>query len=133
MNALKYLFFFFFFCYLASCKDNPYQQGHRLYDYYCANCHMEDGTGLKGIMPPLAGADYVEEDPLRMACIIRYGMEGRIEVNGITYDEPMAGIRELSDFEITNIINYINHAWDNDYGFVRIDEVRERLDECVGN
>ena len=94
---------------------------------------MEDGTGLKGIMPPLAGADYVEEDPLRMACIIRYGMEGRIEVNGITYDEPMAGIRELSDFEITNIINYINHAWDNDYGFVRIDEVRERLDECVGN
>ena len=93
---------------------------------------MEDGTGLKNLIPPLKGADFVKADPLRIACIVRKGMEGPVTVNGITYNQPMPGLREdkISAFEITNIINYINQAWGNDYGYVGYEEVKRKLEEC---
>ncbi len=115
---------------IPACDDNPYKQGQGLYATQCANCHMEDGTGLEGAIPPLAGADYVEEDPLRMACIIRYGQNDTIVVNGRTYSQVMPGNDQLTEFQITNIINYVNHAWGNDYGIVKLEEVRALLEEC---
>lgn len=112
-------------------ERRPFRQGEILYNNFCANCHMADGSGLKGLIPPLAGADYVEADPARTACIIRYGLEDTIVVNDTSYTQPMAGIDKLSDFEITNIINYINQAWGNDYGYTTFDEVKARLDSCA--
>ena len=114
----------------SSCQDDPFKQGAILYTNFCANCHMEDGTGLEGLIPPLAGADYVEKNPLDMVCIIRYGMSGPIEVNGKQYDQPMAGIPQLSEFEIANVINYINQAWGNDYGYTKLEDIRQDLENC---
>ncbi len=91
---------------------------------------MEDGSGLAGNIPPLANADFLRERQSEIACIIRYGIEGPITVNGIAYENPMAGIPELSDTEITNVINYINQAWGNDFGYVPYDSVREALKGC---
>lgn len=92
---------------------------------------MADGSGLQGLIPPLAQADYIAQDPAATACIIRYGLADTIVVNDTTYAQPMAGIEALSDFEITNVINYINQAWGNDYGYVGFDEVKNRLDSCA--
>ncbi len=114
----------------TSCQDNPYQQGHILYDYHCSNCHMEDGSGLEGVIPPIAGADYMAENQDQLACIIRYGLYDTIVVNGVTYQQPMAGISELEPVAIVNIINYINHAWGNDYGLAKLEEVRVQLEKC---
>ncbi len=116
---------------LESCNDNPYKQGKMIYDSQCANCHMDDGSGLKGNIPPLANADYIADDPYLMACIIKHGVEGEVVVNGVTYNQPMAGIEEITDFQITNVINYINNAWGNDYGLAKVQEVRKRLEECA--
>lgn len=93
---------------------------------------MDDGSGLEGLIPPLANADYVQNYSSKTACIIRYGMEGEITVNGKTYNNPMEGIPQLSDTEITNVINYIHHAWGNDYGYVKFKEVKGALQECEG-
>ena len=30
--------------------------GQRLYTTHCANCHMDNGQGLRQLIPPLAGA-----------------------------------------------------------------------------
>jgi len=130
INLLLFCFFASLIIFLSNCQSNPYQQSKGLYNYYCANCHMEDGTGLKGIIPPLKGADYVKTDPLRTACIIRYGIQGAVIVNDTTYNQPMAAIPELTEFEITNIINYINQAWGNDFKYVKFEEVKERLERC---
>jgi len=117
---------------LTQCGERkPFRQGEILYNNYCANCHMEDGSGLRGLIPPLAGADYVAKDPLGMACIIRYGLADTIVVNDTVYAQPMAGIRELTDFEVTNVINFINQAWGNDYGYASFHEVKARLDSCA--
>ena len=91
---------------------------------------MDDGSGLAGNIPPLAQSDYVRQNQGQLACIIRYGMEGAIVVNGKTYQNPMAGIPQLSEFEIANIVNYINQAWENDYGYLQLKAVREALEKC---
>ena len=91
---------------------------------------MDDGSGLEGLYPPLANADYIKDDPLKMVCIIRNGMEGEISVNGRTYNQAMEAIPQLSEFEIANIINYINQAWGNDLGFVKLGDVRSQLETC---
>jgi mono/diheme cytochrome c family protein len=115
---------------LSNCGQQPYRQGQILYENFCANCHMEDGSGLGGNIPPLANADFLRERQAEIACIIRYGIAGPIIVNGIAYENPMAGIPELSDTEITNVINYINQAWGNDFGYVPYDSVRVALKAC---
>lgn len=123
--ALVFVGFF-----LVACQNNPYQQGEIMYGTYCANCHMEDGTGLRGRIPPLAKSDYLRKRPDDIACIIRYGKTGEIEVNGKTYSEAMPGVPQLTDFEITNIINYIHQAWGNEYGYVKVQEVQKALEKC---
>lgn len=94
---------------------------------------MEDGQGLKGLIPPLANADYLKNNQAQIACIIRHGMQGTILVNGKEYEQIMQPIPQLSDFEIANVINYINQAWGNDYGFVPINEVQASLKKCDAN
>ena len=91
---------------------------------------MDDGTGLVGNIPPLAGTDYLAKHQDRLACIIRYGIDEEIVVNGKTYTQVMEGIDQLSDAEITNVINYINTAWGNELPFVPITEVQEGLKNC---
>ena len=113
-----------------SCQQEPYQQGKVLYTTHCENCHMADGTGLGGNIPPLAGADYLASEQELISCIIRNGQAGQIVVNGVTYDEEMPGVPDLTDFQIANIINYINHAWGNDYGFVKVEDIRTELENC---
>jgi mono/diheme cytochrome c family protein len=91
---------------------------------------MEDGSGLQGVIPPLAKSDYLEPNRDRLACIIRYGIEEPMVVNGVKYNQPMAGIDRLSDFEIANIINYVNNAWGNENPYMSIEEVRKSLNVC---
>jgi len=124
--------FFISACFVifSACNDTPYTHGKILYENFCEQCHFENGEGLKNLIPPLAGADYLEKEKDKLACIIRYGMKGEIVVNGKTYNQEMTPSLKLKDSEIANIINYINSAWGNDYGYVSITEVEEALKNC---
>ena len=115
---------------LAACHDNPYKQGEMYYTNLCANCHMEDGGGLELLVPPLAGADLVRDHPEKVACIIRHGLTSKVLVNGIEYDGEMPAVPELSDFEIVNVINFINNAWGNDFQEVTYEQVKAALENC---
>ena len=37
--------------------------------------------------------------------------------------------KELSEFQIVNILNYINQAWGNDYGRISVEDTRRWLAE----
>ena len=63
-----------------SCETETFRQGRILYTNFCADCHMDDASGLKGVIPPLARADYVRDHQLELPCIIRVGMEGEIRI-----------------------------------------------------
>lgn len=114
----------------SGCDREPYPQGKILYENFCVNCHMDNGSGLEGLIPPVVGSDYVQNQVGGTACIIRYGREEPMEVNGRRYTQPMPANPRLSDFEIANIINYMRHAWSNDYGYVTLEEVRQALETC---
>ncbi len=112
-----------------ACGKTDNAQGHSLYDQHCASCHFEEGTGLRQLMPPLAGSDYLRDYQKEVVRGMRYGMAGPMLVNGITYDEAMPGNKELSEFQIVNIVNYINQAWGNDYGRIAVEDTRKWVAE----
>lgn len=91
---------------------------------------MEDGAGLKMLIPPLAKADYLKENQASLPCLIKNGIKGPIIVNGKEYSTEMAGIPSLNDIQINNIINYINNAWGNDFGDSNVKIVKEALEQC---
>jgi mono/diheme cytochrome c family protein len=118
------------FLLLAACNQQ-YPQGQRIYEAYCANCHMADGSGLGRVIPPLAGADYLSLQRQNVPCVIRYGSKGGLVVNGIAYKEPMPSARNLNEVELSNLINYINTAWNNDLPETSPVEVKAALEQCA--
>lgn len=117
--------------FFGSCSEGGgYADGKRLYDVHCQNCHMEDGTGLGELIPPLAKADMLQQSGALAACWVRNGLEGEIVVNGVKYDNVMPANEELSEVEINNILNYINNAWGNERAFISPNEVEEVLKAC---
>lgn len=118
------------FVFLIACNMNPYQEGGRLYKVYCENCHMQDGKGLRGLIPPLANSDFLTKNKEQIPCIIKNGLKGAIIVNDTTYNTEMEGNPELSAVQINNIINYIYHAWNNDLKKSNINDVEKYLQNC---
>ena len=132
MNKVFPVFFLlgilFYSC--LNLDSNPYKQGKKLYEDNCQNCHQEDGKALEGLIPPLAGSDYLQKNKMNVPCIIQYGMEGEVIVNGKSYNHPMPGITILTPIQIANIVNYISNEWGNDYGYISYEDVVKALENC---
>jgi hypothetical protein len=94
---------------------------------------MSDGIGLKTLIPTLVKSDYLLDNPMKTACIIRNGLKDTIVVNGKIFKQEMPAIPALSDVEIANIMNYIHSSWGNDMPFVTMEDVKKSLDRCRGN
>lgn len=101
-----------------------------VYELHCGNCHGKKGEGLRSLYPPLAGSDYLKNHQSELPCIIRYGLEGEIEVKGKKFNQPMAGLEQLGPGEVTRIINYINTSWGNDFPTRKVRDVKKRLEGC---
>lgn len=101
-----------------------------LYQNSCANCHMNDGQGLKNLIPPLADADYLLKFEHKLPCIIKHGLKGEIVVNGKSYNQVMPSNESLSDIDIANLINYIRNEWGNSHSHIPLNQVKEALQKC---
>jgi len=102
----------------------------KLYQQNCANCHMDDGKGLRGVIPPLAGADFLDSQEDNLPCIIKNGLEGKIIVNGISYQQAMPANPRMTDADIANLINYIRNEWGNQAKYMPESRVKELLKKC---
>jgi mono/diheme cytochrome c family protein len=87
-------------------------RGKGIYEGNCIACHMEKGEGLDGVFPPLAHSDYLKADKKRAAQQILYGASGEMTVNGTLYNGEMAAF-DLTDTEVSDVLNYINHSFGN--------------------
>lgn len=115
---------------LTQCFTSKKDEGKRLYEQHCQSCHMEDGSGLKGLIPPLAEADYLQEHRNQLPCIIRQGMQGSIIVNGVEYNKEMPGVEGLREDHITNLLNYIQTNFGNNNQRYTMPEVEQLLQSC---
>lgn len=105
-------------------------QGRLLYIQHCSNCHQMDGTGLAQLIPPLAKADFLNQNPRKVLCIIRWGHEGSIVVNELEYNQPMPANPQLKDIEIAEIATYIFNAWGNKGEFIPVKKAQDWLNDC---
>lgn len=106
------------------------EQGRQLYIEHCSLCHMENGEGLAGLIPPLKKADWLAKNPEKIACIIRYGQKGEVKVNGITYNHPMPPNLKLSDIEIHNLTNFILSNFENNISKRTFEQIIKDLQTC---
>lgn len=87
-------------------------RGKEVYTTQCITCHLEQGEGIEGTFPPLAKSDYLMADKKRSILQILHGASGEMKVNGITYNGEMPAI-ELSDEEVSDVLNYVRNSWGN--------------------
>jgi nitrite reductase (NO-forming) / hydroxylamine reductase len=88
--------------------------GKAAYLANCAACHQPDGKGLPGAFPPLAGADWLKNNPPEtvIASVLK-GMSGEMVVNGVTYNNVMPAMSHLSDADVASILTYVYASWGN--------------------
>lgn len=106
-------------------------QGQELYVTHCLSCHMEDGKGLRGVIPPLAQADYLQKNRFQLACLIRYGTDTAMVVNGKTYQQAMPANTSLTDTDIANVLNYVMKSWGNKEKPLSLQEIQTQLEVCA--
>ena len=104
--------------------DDKYAEGKEVYDRSCVACHMKDGNGLEEVFPPLAGSDYLLEDPVRALKQVLHGSDEVMTVNGVEYDQVMPA-QDVTDEEAVQVVNYILNAWGNDGGEVSMDDLKK--------
>lgn len=88
------------------------KRGKIVYNDMCITCHMPNGKGVPKAFPPLADSDYLRNKQSESIKGVKYGMSGKIIVNGVTYNNVMSPLG-LSDDEVADVMNYINNSWGN--------------------
>lgn len=113
------------FLYTLSCRPETYSQGEALYKYHCENCHMEDGSGLGKLIPPLDSSRLTLSDPVKLVCLIRKGLP----VNKLTGQQMPANLK-LNEVEMTNLVNFLGSKYASNPQTVIVPEVKKMLAGC---
>ncbi len=89
------------------------EKGAEVYNDYCIQCHLGKGEGVEGTFPPLAKSDWLTPERYKEAIqVVKYGQNGEIKVNGVTYNGTMTNL-ELYEDEVADVMNYIMNNWGN--------------------
>ncbi len=91
---------------------DPLVLGKRTYTN-CMACHQQDGKGLAGQFPPLAGSPWVTGSPRVLARILLHGLNGPVQVLGQTYNGVMPAWGRFSDAQIAAVLTFIRGSWGN--------------------
>ncbi len=110
-------------------KQQNITTGMMLYRNNCANCHGKKGEGLNKAYPPLAGTDYILKNKNFLPCIIKNGLNGKINISNNIYNMPMPPV-SLTDIEMAQIITYITNEWGNNAEITNSDDVIKNLKNC---
>lgn len=100
--------------------------GAAVFSGHCAACHQGTGLGLPGVFPPLAGSEYVNGDPARLARLVLRGLTGPVTVAGAQFNGAMpAWADQLKDAEIAAVLTYVRSHFGNSTGPVAADVVTD--------
>ena len=124
------------YCLLSGCnkRDPKFQQyfveGEQLYLKHCSNCHQSTGKGLWLVYPPLAPSDFMDNKFEEVICMIKYGREGEVVVNGNSYSQRMPGVPTLTELEIAEITTYVYNCWGHERGMVDVRDIGPVIRKC---
>ena len=78
---------------------------------HCSVCHQADGSGVPGVTPPLKGAHWkrlLSHDGTYVLEVLLYGLNGKIEVAGDSYNGVMPSFSKLTDTELALLVQHVN-------------------------
>jgi mono/diheme cytochrome c family protein len=77
----------------------------------CAVCHQPDGKGAPSVYPPLADSvgRYValKEGRVYLIDVVAFGMGGKIESGGDSFEGDMPPWPQLSDQDVADVLDYV--------------------------
>ena len=88
------------------------ERGSEIYEDFCVTCHKGNGEGVAHTYPPLAKSDFLMSNREKSIRGIKYGQQGELVVNGVTYNNAMDPLG-LEDDEIADVMNFILNSWGN--------------------
>lgn len=94
----------------AALKD-----GRLLYQQYCASCHKDDGKGITGAFPALAGSAIVQGTPDKLSALVLNGTQ-----------KQMPAFKFLNDDDAAQILTYIRTQWGNKGGDIASSTVKQQ-------
>ena len=105
--------------------DEALLPGMKVYQTYCASCHMMSGKGAPGMNPPLIDTKWVLGDKERLIKVVLNGLSDPIEIKGEIYQNIMASHAFLTDQQIADVLSFIRNNWGNSASYITVDEVAE--------
>jgi nitrite reductase (NO-forming) len=96
----------------AANKEERIARGKIIYTSVCTACHQPEGQGIPKAFPPLAKSDYLNADPRRAASTVLHGLQGKVTVNGETYESIMPQLG-FNDEQVANVLTYVYSQWGN--------------------
>jgi len=136
MPGLKNLIYFALLQYsfanlFSESREEIIQKGKELYNGAgsCVACHLADGKGQKGNIPPLAGSEWLKGGSERSIAISLRGLAGPIKVNGKKYYAAMPPQLLFDDEKLAYILSYVNNAWGNREELITKEQVAKARQE----
>jgi mono/diheme cytochrome c family protein len=102
------------------------------YQTVCATCHQQDGKGLPGAFPPLAGSQWLLGNPEIPARIVVLGLTGPIEVAGKKFASTMPPPPGLTDDQLAEAISFARSHFGNHAAAVDVSMIKKVRAELGG-
>src|ERR1700709_2036051 len=83
-----------------------FSNGNAVYQAHCQNCHGAKGEGLQGLIPPLTDSAYFKSNKEILACLIKNGLKGKVNVANKQFEGEMPPT-DLSPVEIAQVLTYV--------------------------
>jgi len=122
---------------VASCQsanqleqDMYYTNGRDIYIKHCQNCHGAKGEGLAALTPAITDTVFLKNNKHQLACYIKNGLKGEIQVHGKTYNDIMPDNNTMADIDIAQLIVFITNAHGNKQGMYTPAQVAADLAAC---
>jgi mono/diheme cytochrome c family protein len=108
----------------AATDSESMKRGRALYEGpgSCVICHMANGKGQPGSVPPLAGSAWLNDTDRTIAIVLR-GLVGPVKVANRRYYSAMPPQLLFDDEKLADIINYVNGSWGNEVAPVTVERV----------
>ncbi len=103
MKFRKYVIAALCFCLNGLQIQAAENEGERLFNENCAECHQSDGMGIPNIYPALAGNELVLGSGVDVALVLIIGRGEMPSFSGAITNEDMA-----------SIINYVRNSFGNE-------------------
>lgn len=107
-----------------------YTNGQQVYQQHCKNCHGDSGQGLAKLYPPLTDTTYLSANRNKLACVIKFGMNEAIVINGVEFSEKMPAETHLANIDIAAVITYITNSFGNKQGIYDVKDADADLKTC---